>query len=179
MTASECPPCYDFAAYALAATIPINEISDVKFYEAGSNYSQWLTPSPPPPTARNVKWKTDVMGTKLYMLPADPKIYLPVVSLKTNSKSYRGNPRGAIMFPFQGIYQAKEFYKPDYENNNSKIPDNRTTIYWNPEIKTDSTGKARVSFYNSDLKGEAVIRISGVSYSLKDASTAVSHYLSH
>jgi len=90
MTASECPPCYDFAAYALAATIPINEISDVKFYEAGSNYSQWLTPSPPPPTARNVKWKTDVMGTKLYMLPADPKIYLPVVSLKTNSKSYRG-----------------------------------------------------------------------------------------
>jgi hypothetical protein len=105
--------------------------------------------------------------------------YLPVVSFTTYSNSYRGNPKGAIIFPFQGIYQAREFYKPDYENNNSKIPDNRSTIYWNPEIKTDSTGKVKVSFYNSDLKGVALIRISGVSYSLKDASTALSHYLSH
>ena len=35
------------------------------------------------------------------------------------------------------------------------------------------------AFYNSGMKGEAQIRISGVSYSLKDASSAVSHYLSH
>jgi uncharacterized protein YfaS (alpha-2-macroglobulin family) len=83
------------------------------------------------------------------------------------------------MFPYQGIYMAREFYQPDYENNDNKIPDNRTTIYWNPEIQTDSTGKANVSFYNSDLKGEALIRISGVSYSLKDASSTISHYLSH
>jgi hypothetical protein len=159
MTADLCPPCYDFAAYAWAAELPINEVSDVKFYEAGSNYSQWLTPPPPP--------------------PPDTKLYLPVVSLKTYSNSYRGNPKGAIIFPFQGIYQAKEFYKPDYENNNSKIPDNRTTIYWNPEIQTDSTGTVKVSFYNSDLKGEALIRISGVSYQLKDASSTISHYLSH
>jgi hypothetical protein len=179
MTASECPPCYDFAAYAWAATIPVNEVSDVKFYEAGSKYSQWLTPSPAPPTMGNVKWKTDATGhLALYMLPWDRKIYLPVVTLKTSSK-YRGNPMGAIIFPFQGIYKAREFYQPDYENKNIPAPDNWTTIYWNPEIQTDSTGTAKVSFYNSDLKGEAFIRISGVSFSLKDASTAVSHYLSH
>jgi len=104
---------------------------------------------------------------------------LPVVSFTTYSNSYRGNPRGAIVLPFQGIYEAKEFYQPHYENNNVQTPDNRTTIYWNPEIQTDSTGKATVSFYNSDLKGEALIRISGVSYQLKDASSAISHYLSH
>jgi CarboxypepD_reg-like domain len=179
MTATECPPCYDFAAYAWAATIPVKEVSDVKFYEAGSKYSQWLTPSPAPPTMGNVKWKTDVLGNGLYMLPWDRKIYLPVVSLKTNSKSYRGNPRGAIIFPYQGIYMAREFYQPDYENKNIGTHDNRTTIYWEPEIETDSTGTATVSFYNSNLEGEAFIRISGVSFSLKDASTAVSHYLSH
>jgi hypothetical protein len=104
---------------------------------------------------------------------------LPVVSFTTYSHSYRGNPKGAIVFPFQGIYKAREFYQPDYENNNSNISDNRTTIYWNPEIITDSTGTAKVSFYNSDLKGEALIRISGVSYQLKDASSATSHYMSH
>jgi hypothetical protein len=179
MTASECPPCYDFTAYAWAATIPVNQISDVKFYEAESKYSKWLTPPPPPPTLENQKFKTDALGQALYLAPADPKLYLPVVSFKTYSNSYRGNPRGAIIFPYQGIYMAREFYQPDYENKNISIPDNRTTIYWNPEIQTDSTGKAKVSFYNSDLKGEAFIRVSGVSYSLKDAATVVSHFYSH
>ena len=115
----------------------------------------------------------------LYLAPADPKIYLPVVSIKTYSNSYRGNPRGAIMFPFQGIYMAREFYQPDYENKNVQTPDNRTTIYWNPEVQTDSTGTAKVSFYNSDLKGKALIRISGVSFYLKDASTSLTSYLSN
>ena len=169
MTDAYCPPCYDADHYAWAASIPVNEISNVKFYEAGSNLSKWLTP-PPPPGAPDPR--------KMF-LPLAGLDALPVVSFTTYSHSYRGNPKGAIVFPFQGIYQAREFYQPDYENNNNKIPDNRTTIYWNPEIITDSTGNAKVSFYNSDLKGEALIRISGVSYSLKDASTSVSHYLSH
>jgi hypothetical protein len=170
MTASECPPCHDFNAYGWAAAIPVNEISDVKFYEAESNYSQWLTP--PPHVPRELK-------KGLYLPPPDPQIYLPVVSLKTYSNSYRGNPRGAIIFPFQGIYMAREFYQPDYENKNIQTPDNRTTIYWNPEIQTDSTGKATVSFYNSDLKGKALIRISGVSFFLKNASTSSAGYFSH
>ena len=174
LTASECPPCYDFDAYGWAASIPVNEISDVKLYEAGSMYSQWLSPPPPGPTK-----KTDLRGNFLYILPADPKIYLPVVSLKTYSNSYRGNPRGAIMFSYQGIYMAREFYQPDYDNKNIRTADNRTTIYWNPEVQTDSTGTAKVSFYNSDLKGKALIRISGVSFSLKDGSTSSARYLSH
>jgi len=174
MTASECPPCHDFDAYGWAASIPVNEISDVKLYEAESKYSQFLSPPPP-----GQKWKKDVMGHDLFLLPTDPKIYLPVVSFKTYSNSYRGNPRGAIIFPFQGIYMAREFYNPDYENKNIQTPDKRTTIYWNPEIQTDSTGTAKVSFYNSDLKGKAIIRVSGVSFYLKDASTTLTHYLSY
>ena len=83
------------------------------------------------------------------------------------------------MFPFQGIYMAREFYKPDYENEIVQTPDNRTTIYWDPEVQTDSTGTAMVSFYNSDLNGKALIRISGVSFYLKDASTSSARYLSH
>jgi hypothetical protein len=169
LTASECPPCYDSYTLSWAASIPVKEVSDVKFYEAESKYSQWLTPPPPQP----------VMVKGLYLPPPDPKIYLPVVSLKTYSNSYRGNPRGAIMFPYQGIYMAREFYQPDYENKNIQTPDKRTTIYWDPEIQTDSTGKATVSFYNSDLKGKALIRISGVSFFLKDASTSSARYLSH
>lgn len=172
LTASECPPCHDFNAYAWATSIPINEISDVKFYEAESKYSQWL--SPPPHIIKDMsEW---VKG--LYMPPVDPKIYFPVVSFKTYSNSYRGYPKGAIFFTYQGLYKAREFYQPVYEKNNN-IPDNRTTIFWNPEIKTDSTGIARISFYNSDLKGKTMIRVSGVSFNLKDATSSISYYLSH
>jgi hypothetical protein len=179
MTAAYCPPCYDALHYQWAASFPVNEISNVKFYEAGSEFSRFVTPPPPPPTSR-VSMNEEAPPSFLEGgSPLANIDYLPVVSFTTYSNSYRGNPKGAIIFPFQGIYQAREFYKPNYENNNSKIPDNRSTIYWNPEIKTDSTGKVKVSFYNSDLKGVALIRISGVSYSLKDASTALSHYLSH
>ncbi len=186
LSAEYCPPCYDFIAYGWANSLHTNEIFEIKFYEAGSKYSMWLTPNPPPPTVSAQifggapKVKKDVTGKfQLYMTMPDAKIYLPVVSVKTYANSYRGNPKGAIVFSYEGIYQAREFYQPDYENNSSKIPDDRTTIYWNPEVKTDSTGTAKVSFFNSDLKGKAQIKIAGVSFSLKDASTATGQYLSH
>jgi hypothetical protein len=169
MTADYCPPCYDGDHYEWASSIPVKLISNVKFYEAGSSLSKWLTPPPPPAPP----------SPKDLFLPLVGIDALPVVSFTTYSNSYRGNPRGAIVFPFQGIYQAREFYQPVYENNNIKIPDNRTTLYWNPIVKTDSTGTARLSFYNSDLKGKALIRISGVSFTLEDASSTTAHYLSH
>jgi hypothetical protein len=145
--------------YGWAAGQPVNEVSDVKFYDADNKLSQFYSKVPPP--------GTEDRGT------------LAVVSFTTYSNYYRGNPKGAIVIPFQGIYQAKEFYKPEYELNRSGKIDNRTTIYWNPEIETDSTGRAHVSFYNSDIEGIVIIRISGVSYHLKDASTAVSRYMSY
>ena len=174
MTAQYCPPCYG-VQYSWAAGIPVNEISNVKFYEAGSNYSRFLTPPPPPPTGQ----PESSTITPPSAFSSEGHIYASVVSFTTYSNTFRGNPIGTIVWPFQGIYQAREFYKPDYELNNSKKADNRTTIYWNAEVKTDSTGKANVSFNNSDLTGKALIRISGVSYRLKDASSTISHYVSH
>ena len=47
---------------------------------------------------------------------------------------------------------VKEFYVPHYGRKgdmNDKL-DKRETIYWNPAIKTDKKGKAKVVFYNSD-----------------------------
>jgi hypothetical protein len=144
--------------YGWFVSRPVNEISNVRFYEAGSDYSQ--------------SFGADPRDLPLIIS------FLPVVSLNAYADSYRGNPKGAVILPFKGFYQAKEFYAPKYENNNTDKADNRTTIYWNPEVNTDSTGKAKVSFYNSDLKGKAIIKIAGVSFELKDAGTAFSHYLS-
>ncbi|MCT4586291.1 MAG: TonB-dependent receptor plug domain-containing protein [Carboxylicivirga sp.] len=55
----------------------------------------------------------------------------------------------ANSFVFDNV---KEFYVPQYgrkEFLNEKL-DKRETIYWNPLIKTNKKGKAKVVFYNSD-----------------------------
>lgn len=165
-TASNCPPCYS-NDYQMATRVPVNAISDVKFYEAGSNFSKWLTP---PPRA--------FTPPKEMFHPLEHLYALPVVSITTYSDSYRGDPKGTIVFPFQGIYQHREFYQPIYTNKNKNVSDNRTTIYWNPEIKTDSTGVAKLSFYNSDLKGKSKIKVSGLGNTMKEASSSFSYYWS-
>ena len=54
--------------------------------------------------------------------------------------------------PVKTFSRVREFYCPSYEksNNIEERSDFRTTIYWNPDVKTDNTGEATVSFYNSD-----------------------------
>lgn len=63
-------------------------------------------------------------------------------------------------------YQTKvKFYSPKYETLEEKDNPNRdfrNTIYWNPCIKTDSTGKASFNFYTDDRKNNMNVRIEGL-----------------
>ncbi|MGJ7031821.1 hypothetical protein [Niabella hirudinis] len=58
---------------------------------------------------------------------------------------------------------AKQFYSPRYTTPDEKTtaPDLRTTVYWNPEVITDKSGKARVSFYTSESAGNYMIIVQG------------------
>lgn len=49
-------------------------------------------------------------------------------------------------------YRAREFDAPDYENKQQveMRTDFRSTIYWNPTVEIDRSGKTTVEFYNSD-----------------------------
>jgi hypothetical protein len=182
--------------YNKIMTIPVNEISNVKFYSAGSDYSQFLTPAYPMDSYISASRGSSLSGefnlpsmgattgrTWNRLSPATPLMRaawgaLPIVSFTTYYNFYRGDPVGTIKIPFEGLYQAREFYHPSYEKNRSSKSDNRATIYWNPEVNTDSTGIAKISFYNSDLKGKAIIRVKGVSYKLHDAASATAEYFS-
>lgn len=49
-----------------------------------------------------------------------------------------------------GYSEVKEFYSPSYAKGIIKgEKDYRRTLYWNPNVQTDSTGKASVEFYNN------------------------------
>ncbi|HEY4965330.1 MAG TPA: hypothetical protein VII28_02980, partial [Puia sp.] len=73
-----------------------------------------------------------------------------------------------LVVDLQGLQQGMEFYSPAYETNQQYLnrhPDFRTLLYWNPNVYTDSTGNATISWFTSDLPGNYVIVVNGVSQS--------------
>ena len=57
------------------------------------------------------------------------------------------------------------FLSPDYSTSglkNSRIPDFRNTLYWNPSIQPDKNGKYIIEFWSSDFASDYTIKIEGV-----------------
>ena len=63
-----------------------------------------------------------------------------------------------------GYYQARTFYAPGYDVKKPEYekPDLRTTIHWEPNVVTDSAGRATVSFFNSDSKTSLEVDVEGI-----------------
>ena len=76
------------------------------------------------------------------------------VVIKT--KQFSGNviPDASVeMYRPKGYSVRKEFYVPEYDQPEIRqrpAPDLRTTIYWNPTVRTNLLGEAEVSFYTAD-----------------------------
>jgi TonB-dependent SusC/RagA subfamily outer membrane receptor len=64
-----------------------------------------------------------------------------------------------------GYYQPRIFYAPKYTapKTDYEKPDLRTTLYWEPNVNTDSNGNAFVSFFNPDNKSTININLEGIS----------------
>jgi len=60
-------------------------------------------------------------------------------------------------------YEDRQFYSPVYQSDVNEIPDHRATVYWNPEVITDSIGEANFSFYTSDDHAPLLLFIEGIS----------------
>ena len=74
--------------------------------------------------------------------------------------------RSAFRQEFEALQPVSKFNSPDYSVDslkNSRIPDFRNTLYWNPDIIADETGKTTVEFYTSDETGEYTIIVNGIS----------------
>ncbi|MDO5571345.1 MAG: hypothetical protein Q4F97_07760 [Bacteroidales bacterium] len=56
-----------------------------------------------------------------------------------------------------------DFYNPVYTEKNAKDEDKRNTLYWNPNLKFDANGEAKMEFYNSDNSQTIKIVVEGVS----------------
>jgi TonB-dependent Receptor Plug Domain len=81
---------------------------------------------------------------------------------KNTDPGFKGLPRA----PLVGYSMPKEFYSPNYlENNaNNEREDLRTTLYWKPYVLTDKdTRRVTIDFFNNDITRKLRVVLEGFS----------------
>jgi len=76
-----------------------------------------------------------------------------------------------------GYQKPVEFYVPKYNVDSVRLSekaDLRTTIYWNPELETDSAGTVHVKFYTADKANNYSIVMEGIT-----ANGEICRYVGH
>ncbi len=89
---------------------------------------------------------------------------ISVILKKGYERKTQTSPSIALVSPL-GYQKPMEFYVPKYDVDsirNSKKEDLRTTIYWNPGLKTDSTGVVKVSFFTADKANNYNVVLEGI-----------------
>ena len=93
-------------------------------------------------------------------------LYSGIMSFST----YKGNLEGfsldprALVQEYEALQQPREFYAPRYatpQEKESRLPDLRNLLYWNPNVNTTAQGQA-LSFYTSDQRGRYLVVVQGL-----------------
>lgn len=88
-----------------------------------------------------------------------------VIFTKEGKVNFRPKPFHIKTILPLGYQQPVAFYAPKYDTPESaeyKNPDLRTTIHWEPNVRTDSTGVATLSFYTADAETSYSVIIEGI-----------------
>ena len=72
----------------------------------------------------------------------------------------RNVPPARISFETAGLNREKKFITR--RPVPARVPDFRSTLYWNPEITTDERGEATITFYTADNPGRFRIQLDGI-----------------
>jgi len=95
------------------------------------------------------------------------KFYYSIINMITKQADFRhiDLPSYAIRKNFHFLKYPDSFSTPEYSSEIDTlrmIPDYRNLLYWDPEVVTDTNGKAMISFYTSDDISDYSIVIQGL-----------------
>jgi hypothetical protein len=70
-----------------------------------------------------------------------------------------------VAVDYEGLQLQREFYSPRYDIASAqlRIPDLRTTLYWQPKLIAERSKKTMTRFYTSDQKGKFIMILEGIS----------------
>ena len=109
--------------------------------------------------------KLDVVPSRYFYGPAAFEGILSFTAYKDDLAGFELDPR-AVVLDYEGLQLQRKFYAPVYDTEaqrNSRLPDFRTALYWQPNVTTNDQGKSNLSFYTSDQPGKYIGVIQGLS----------------
>ncbi len=111
--------------------------------------------------------KLEVVTRRYYL---GPLIFPGIVSYTTYTGDLAGfqlDPK-SVSLDYEGLQLQRIFYSPQYDSQKqreSRMPDRRTLLFWAPQVNLDKGGKQQLEFYTSDLTGDYIIIIEGLTKS--------------
>lgn len=66
------------------------------------------------------------------------------------------------MYTVKNIDAPQRFYLPDYAKETVSTPELQSTIFWEPNLNTKTSGKSSIEFYTSDVNGPFTIVVQGI-----------------
>jgi hypothetical protein len=117
----------------------------------------------------------DISTTPSVLIPNGSGGMISILTRRgnTNYDWSQEKAMGIAINKFMGFDAPREFYTPRYEPDaTSKAPDVRSTLSWQPEIRTDADGKAVVEFWTSDEKTTLRLSLEGISLSGKPVAAS-------
>ncbi|MCB2408657.1 hypothetical protein [Hymenobacter lucidus] len=95
------------------------------------------------------------------------EVYRGLVSYTTykgDLGSYKLDPH-ALLQEYEGLQLQREFYSPRYETDpakQSRQPDFRNLLYWNPDVTTSAGRSTELDFYTADQPGKYLVVVQGM-----------------
>ena len=89
--------------------------------------------------------------------------YSGLVSIYSKNKDFAGIDlnKNSMFFAFDLFSDENSEFTFGENSYDSRIPDRRNLLYWNPDIQLSAGQKTTISFYTSDNKGDYVVYIFG------------------
>ena len=100
------------------------------------------------------------IGQPVEEISGAPDVTLVFVPLPDESEQPTFRDRHITL---QGFDYPFDFYSPDYSARHPQAPtDYRRTLYWNPNVQTDSNGHFNISLYNNSRETRIKVSVCGI-----------------
>lgn len=124
--------------------------------------SQDIIKDIPPKSVEAIELLTSNYNTSVY----GPNGYwgVIIITTKTLDEGERVMAINKLKLSNIGFAFTKEFYVPNYDDPslNPNMNDFRSTIYWNPNVNSDISGKALLSYFNAGTPSVYNVVIEGI-----------------